>query len=39
MLNFVLSDGRVLALKPSEWIFLLGGVALCGFVTLFSIGL
>jgi hypothetical protein len=34
MLAYVVSEGRLLALKPSEWSMLLVGVALCGFVTL-----
>jgi hypothetical protein len=34
MMAYVVSDGRVFALKPSEWSMLLVGVAICGFVTL-----
>jgi hypothetical protein len=34
MMTYVMSEGRLLALKPSEWCILLGGVALCGFATL-----
>jgi hypothetical protein len=34
MLTYVVSEGRLFALKPSEWSMLLGGVALCGFLTL-----
>jgi len=34
MLAYVVSEGRLFALKPSEWSMLLVGVALCGFVTL-----
>jgi hypothetical protein len=34
MIAYVVSDGRVFALKPSEWSMLLVGVAICGFVTL-----
>ncbi len=34
MRRYVVSEGRVFALKPSEWIVLLVGVALCGFVAL-----
>jgi hypothetical protein len=34
MLAYVVSEGRVCAMKPSEWSILLAGVALCGFVTL-----
>ena len=30
----VVNDGRVCALKPSEWSILLTGVALCGVVTM-----
>lgn len=38
MIAYVMSEGRLLALKPSEWSMLLGGVALCGFMTLICIG-
>ncbi len=34
MHRYVVREGRVFALKPSEWMILLVGVALCGFVTL-----
>jgi hypothetical protein len=34
VLSFVVNEGRVCALKPSEWSILLAGVALCGFATL-----
>ena len=34
MLAYVVSEGRFFALKPSEWSLLLGGVMLCGLVTL-----
>ncbi|MGB8578777.1 MAG: hypothetical protein WCD56_19770 [Pseudolabrys sp.] len=34
MLAYVVSEGRLCAMKPSEWSILLTGVALCGFVTL-----
>jgi hypothetical protein len=34
VLAYVVSEGRVCAMKPSEWSILLAGVALCGFVTL-----
>jgi hypothetical protein len=34
MMAYVVSDGRLFALKPSEWSILLVGVALCGFVML-----
>ncbi|HET9715274.1 MAG TPA: hypothetical protein VFP60_03730 [Pseudolabrys sp.] len=30
----VVSEGRLCALKPSEWSLLLAGVALCGVMTL-----
>jgi hypothetical protein len=35
MMAYVVSEGRVFALKPSEWGMLLIGVALCGFAALF----
>ena len=34
MLAYVVSDGRLFGLKPSEWAMLLVGVILCGLVTL-----
>jgi hypothetical protein len=34
MLAYVVSDGRLFALKPSEWTMLLVGVAACGFLAL-----
>jgi len=34
VLSYVVNEGRVCALKPSEWSILLAGVALCGFATL-----
>ena len=34
MMAHVASEGRLFALKPSEWGMLLVGVALCGFATL-----
>jgi hypothetical protein len=34
MFAYVVNDGRVCALKPSEWSILLIGIALCGFATL-----
>ena len=34
MLTYVVNEGRVCALKPSEWSILLAGVAICGFGTL-----
>ena len=30
----MLSEGRLFALKPSDWSVLLGGVTLCGLLTL-----
>jgi hypothetical protein len=35
MMAYVVSEGRLCALKPSEWSLLLAGVTLCGFATLF----
>lgn len=34
VLAYVVNEGRVCALKPSDWSILLAGVALCGFATL-----
>ena len=34
MLEYVVSEGRLFALKPSDWSMLLGGVTLCGLLTL-----
>ena len=34
MLAYVASDGKLFALKPSEWAMLLVGVAVCGFLTM-----
>lgn len=34
MMGHVVSEGRLLALKPSEWAMLLVGVSLCGFAVL-----
>ena len=34
MMAYVVSDGRLFGLRPSEWSMLLVGVALCGFVML-----
>ncbi|HMA56390.1 MAG TPA: hypothetical protein VKP52_06660 [Pseudolabrys sp.] len=34
MMAYVMSEGRLCALKPSEWSLLLAGVTVCGFVTL-----
>ena len=31
---YLVSEGRLFALKPSEWAMLLVGVALCGLATL-----
>ena len=31
---YVVSEGRLFELKPSEWAMLLGGVALCGLMAL-----
>ena len=33
MITFVISEGRLFGLTPSEWSLMLGGVALCGFIT------
>jgi hypothetical protein len=33
MMTYVISEGRLCALKPSEWSLLLAGVGLCGFAT------
>ena len=35
IMAYVVSEGRLCALKPSEWSLLLAGVALCGLMTLF----
>jgi hypothetical protein len=34
MMAYVVSEGRLCALKPAEWSLLLFGVALCGIATL-----
>ena len=34
MMAYVVNEGRLCALKPSEWSILLVGVALCGFIAL-----
>jgi hypothetical protein len=34
MRTYVVSDGRLFALRPSEWSMLLVGVALCGLIAL-----
>jgi hypothetical protein len=31
---YLVHEGRVCALKPSEWSILLAGIAICGFGTL-----
>jgi hypothetical protein len=35
MLAYVVNEGRLCALKPSDWSILLIGVTLCGCATLF----
>jgi len=34
IMAYVVSDGRLCALKPSEWSLLLAGVTVCGVATL-----
>ncbi len=34
MLAYVINEGRLFELKPSEWAIMLGGVALCGLMAL-----
>jgi hypothetical protein len=34
MRAYVISEGRLFALKPSDWALMLVGVTLCGFITL-----
>jgi len=34
MMAYVVNEGRLLALKPSEWAMMLGGVALCELIAL-----
>ncbi|MGB6349734.1 MAG: hypothetical protein WBG10_06850 [Pseudolabrys sp.] len=34
LMSYVVSEGRLCALKPSEWSLLLVGVALCGVLAL-----
>ena len=34
MMAYVVGEGRLFGLKPSEWSVLLVSVALCGFLTL-----
>jgi hypothetical protein len=33
-MTYVVSEGRLFGLNPSEWTMMLVGVALCGFITL-----
>ena len=34
MMTYVVNEGRLCALKPSEWSLLLVGIGLCGLATL-----
>jgi hypothetical protein len=34
MIAYVVGEGRLLSLKPSEWLILIVGGTLCGFLTL-----
>lgn len=34
MIAYVVKDGRLLSLKPSEWLMLIAGAMLCGYLTL-----
>ena len=34
MMAYVISEGRLFGLKPSEWSLMLVGIALCGLMTL-----
>jgi hypothetical protein len=34
MMTYVLSEGRLFGLQPTEWSMLLVGTAICGFLTL-----
>jgi hypothetical protein len=34
MMTYVVSEGRLFGLTPSEWSMMLVGVAFCGFITL-----
>ena len=34
MMKYVVSEGRLFGLTPSEWSMMLVGVAFCGFITL-----
>jgi hypothetical protein len=34
MIAYIVSEGRLFELKPSEWAIMLAGVALCGFIAL-----
>jgi hypothetical protein len=38
MLAYVKSDGRLFGLNSSDWSMLLGGVTLCGLLTLLLVG-
>ena len=33
IMAYVVSEGRLCALKPSEWSLLLSGIAICGLLT------
>jgi hypothetical protein len=33
-MSYVVGEGRLFELKPSEWAIMLVGVVLCGFITL-----
>jgi hypothetical protein len=35
MMTYVVSEGRLLSLKASEWLVLLGSATVCGFIMLF----
>jgi len=39
MMAYVVSDGRLCALKPAEWSLLLLGITLCGVATLLFLAL
>ena len=39
MMAYVVSEGRLCALKPAEWSLLLFGVALCGMAPLLFLAL
>jgi hypothetical protein len=34
MMTYVISEGRLFGLTPAEWSMMLGGVAICGIITL-----